>query len=222
MLKHLILLFCFFVHLGLAAQPTPKKLLIIGCGRSGTAYMTEVLKAAGLNVGHERQVRGDGIVSHLMAADLDHAPWGPLARDYTFEHTFHQVRDPVKVIQSYYNSPPLVKWKWINESVPQVKLTDTRLMKCAKYWIHWNKMAERKAQWTYRIEDFDTQCQEMGRRLGITLNPEILAGISKTTNTRRSPSARVITWEILKKELNPPTYKQLCNLAKRYGYQVPQ
>ena len=200
-------------------QKQPKKLLVTGCGRSGTTYMNVFLRASGWDVNHE-WMGGDGSVSWLLGAETDKAPWGPLARDFEFEHIFHQVREPLKVIQSFYNSPPLATWLWISHCIPQVKMSDTKLTKCAKYWIHWNKMVEAKAEWRYRIEDFDVQYKEMGRRLGVEFDPAILAGVSKKTNTR-GPPARTITWGILRKELDPPVYRQVRNLAKRYGYEVP-
>lgn len=193
-----------------------KKVLVTGCGRSGTGYMCAFLKASGLDVHHE-YMGGVGSVSWLMGASVDKAPWGPLAKDFHFEHVFHQVRDPLKVIQSFYNVPPLATWEWIGYCLPQVKATDPLLTKCAKYWVYWNQMVEKKAEWTFRIEDFDTAYLELGRRLGVEFKREVLEAIGKKTNTK-GPPKRVITWKILKEELDRDTYLEVVKLARKYRY----
>lgn len=201
--------------------PTQKRfLLITGCGRSGTAFMQEYLSRCGVGVTHEKTMGDHGCVSWLMAADCDWAPWGPLYRRYTFEHVFHQVRNPIKVIQSFYNFPPLATWKWIASVVPEIKLTDSPLTKASKYWYYWNIMAESKAEWTYRIEDFGTAYQEMSERLGVPLSESVLKNMPRDVNTR-GKAERVITWKILRDELDPDLYEKVCELAVHYGYSVP-
>lgn len=194
----------------------PRLLLVTGCGRSGTGYMTEFLRASGLDLLHEH-MGNDGSVSWLMASEIDWAPWGPLSKEYKFKHIFHQVRNPLKVIQSFYNVPPRATWEWICAVVPQIKLTDSDLIKCSKYWYYWNLMAEARAEWTYRIEDFDTAYIEMGKRLGRDLNENVLKSLPKNTNTK-GPPVRVITWAILKDELDNDTFEKVQSLAQLYGY----
>jgi len=41
-------------------QENKKKLLITGCGRSGTLYTAEVFRSLGLDIQHERDYRPDG------------------------------------------------------------------------------------------------------------------------------------------------------------------
>lgn len=210
------LLMSFFLFVEAAPEKEKKLLLVVGCGRSGTAYMTSFLKQAGVQVRHE-QMGEDGSVSWLLTARTDWAPWGPLSADYDFAHVFHQVRNPIKMIQSFYNSPPLATWNWISYVIPEIELSDPDLTKCVKYWIYWNKMAEAQAEWTYRIEDFDNCYKEFGERLGIALSCEDVKAIAKDTNTRGVPQ-HPITWEILKDELDSDLYQLLCETAIHYGY----
>ena len=51
------------------------RIIILGHPRSGTGYAAEVCKAAGLNVGHERNGR-DGISSWMWVAKKSEVPWG--------------------------------------------------------------------------------------------------------------------------------------------------
>lgn len=201
-------------------SPKVKRLVLItGCGRSGTGYMKDFLKASGLDVRHE-YMGADGSVSWLMAADVDRAPWGPLSKDFHFKHVFHQIRDPLKVMQSFYDYPPRATWEWISDVIPEIKLTDSDMTKVAKYWYYWNLMAEAKAEWSYRIEDFDKKYIEMGRRLGLRFDKKVLAGISKKNNSK-GPVKTLFTWSLLKAEIDPDLYEKICKLAERYGY-APQ
>jgi hypothetical protein len=211
---------CLFFNTAHAEPTTEKKfLLITGCGRSGTQYMAKFLRKSGLKVGHER-MKAHGTVSWLMASTADWSPWGPIASDYEFIHIFHQIRDPLKVIQSFYNVPPAASWEWISESIPQISMDDSDLVKCAKYWYYWNLLAESKAEWTYRIEDFDRVYIEIGKRLGITFERAILQKLSKETNTKGKP-ARIITWDILRDELPPDLFHKVEQLARKYKYLPP-
>jgi len=191
--------------------------LITGCGRSGTTYMTEFLRKSGLDVLHEQMGR-DGSVSWIMGAETDWAPVGPLLKNFEFDHIFHQVRHPLKVIRSYYNSPPGVTWEWICSIIPEISLEDSPLTRCAKYWYYWNLMIENKAEWTYRIEDFAEKYQELGERLGLVFEEEVLMAVPTDVNTRVKPGHISINWNYLKKNVDRKVYLQVRRLAKRYGY----
>jgi hypothetical protein len=77
---------------------------VVGVPRSGTRYVHWMLRAAGLDVWHER-MGPDGTVSGLFVFDHDYAP-GPHRRDgdrpqdYTFDHPWALVRDPLRSIPS--------------------------------------------------------------------------------------------------------------------------
>lgn len=193
-----------------------KLLLVTGCGRSGTGFMAEFLNRSGVHVGHETMDR-DGSVSWLLAADIGWAPWGPLFRNYRFKHIFHQVRNPLKVIQSFYNVPPRAGWDWIEAVIPEIDSQDTNLTKCAKYWIYWNRLSKSISQWTFRIEDFDREYKKMGKKIGMYFDYKVLASIPKDTNTK-GPPTRVITWEVLQNELSTELYQLLRSESALYGY----
>lgn len=80
-------------------------LLITGCGRSGTTYISAVLQEFGLDVRHECY-GADGICSWPMTVVDDDLPWKWLPpgrnKDMKFTHILHQVRHPLKVIASFY------------------------------------------------------------------------------------------------------------------------
>lgn len=191
-------------------------LLITGCCYSGTEYMSKFLQASGLDVEHE-YMNSEGCVSWLMASRIKSTPWGPLSINYKFDHVFHQVRSPIKVIQSVYNFFPVDLWPWIYDVVPEIKRTDPLLVRSVKYWYYWNLLCEDVAEWRFRIEDFDVQYEEMAERLGLQFDDMVLGLIDKGTN-KKDGKIEQVTWEMLKQNLDSDFYEKVCNLTRRYGY----
>lgn len=144
---------------------TRKRLLITGCGRSGTKYVTHLLRRLGLDVPHER-MGADGIASWAMAVDADAVVWGVSPRDYDFEHVFHQVRDPREVIASATTFKPR-SWDFICAHTP-VPADDPVVLRAAKYWYYWNLEAEKIAGWRYRIDALADVFEEFCARLHLT------------------------------------------------------
>ncbi|MFI5343633.1 MAG: glycosyltransferase family 92 protein [Chlamydiales bacterium] len=201
-----------------APQKNHKFLLITGCARSGTTYISKVLSHSGLEIGHERLWK-DGCASWPMAVNSDYSPYGPPSKGIQFEHIFHQVRDPLQTISSVFSIEPQASWQFICSMIPNISLADTKLMRAAKYWYYWNLAAERKAEWTYRVEDIEIVWDEMCQRLNISLNRDALATVSKTTNTR-GPHQIECTWKMLRNELPLEFYLKIQLLAHRYGYPI--
>lgn len=209
------LLMLFSVYLPAVEE---RFILVTGCARSGTRYMAFILRDCGLDVGHE-WVFPDGLTSWLMAADSKVCPWeASAAANYQFKHTFHQVRHPLKVIASVYTCEPPQSWDYICEHLPQIKSTDTHLVKCAKYWYYWNLMAEKKAELTYRIEDLDNALLIMSERTGYDFIPKDIEAFSKDINTRGKTME--LTWDILQEELPCELFFDIQMMALRYGYEI--
>lgn len=195
-----------------------KRLLVTGCARSGTGYISAVLKLCGLDIGHE-YVGEDGCSSWPMAVDALACPWGPTTQGLEFEHTFHQVRHPLLVISSVNTTEPQVTWDYVCHEMPQIKQEDPRIVKCAKYWYYWNLAAEKKAEWTYKLEEIDLVFEEMGCRLGVPLNKLVLKLVSRSTNHRWN-HIHDYTWDDLRKELPKDLFDNIQKMAVRYGYSI--
>lgn len=206
-----------FIHT-VIPQPKrePRLLLITGCARSGTAYIADFLKLNGLKIEHERDAP-DGTVAWQMAVDSDGGAWCPGANHYTYKHTFHQVRDPLKTIASASHEPDKA-WLYTCKYVPQIKMEDPPLVRAAKYWYYWNLQAEKKSEWTYRIENLENELPKMSKRLKFKLDKNLLEKVPKNTNHRGQ--TQVPTWKELKAILDPSLYKKIVRMAKRYGYTV--
>lgn len=215
----LFVLFCLTcdVHAG-GPVKQQRELLITGCARSGTTFIARVLRKSGLAVGHERD-GAFGVVSWSMGIDTTDRCWGPSSGLYQFKHIFHQVRHPLKAIASFHLANQR-SWDYVYRHIPQINREDKMIVRCVKYWIYWNLKAEKRAEWTYRVEDIENALPEMGRRLGRDLDPAIAKETSKTVNQRDYPI--VITWKILSQTLKPELYLKLIKLAERYGYDVSE
>lgn len=199
-----------------AFYSTSRSLLVTGCARSGTGYISRVLCHAGLDIRHE-QIGKDGISSWVMVAPTEKTPWGPGRKNIHFTHIFHQVRDPLKTISSVFSTEPTASWKYIMDYIPQILPEDSKTVKAAKYWYYWNLKAAELAEWTYRVEDIREVWVEMEHRLGRKLDISALDCVPKNANTRGN-HLRDFTWEDLKRELEPNLYRDIRALARFYGY----
>ncbi len=195
-----------------------RSLLITGCARSGTSYITRVLEICGLKIGHEMILR-DGVVSWEMAVDTKQVPWGQGRNGYRFHHIFHQVRHPLKVISSLHSTEPPQSWKFIAEHIPQIQENDSLLVKCAKYWYYWNLKAEKQAELTYQIEKINFLWPEFEQRCERKLDRESLLQVPQDCNTRGEISY-VFSWEDLKEQLDPGLFNDIQFLATKYGYSI--
>lgn len=214
-----------------------RKLLITGCGRSGTLYASEVWKGQGLDVRHENPLPPngcmgkDGIASWYMAVDDPNPPFGPSAAGYEFDFIIHQVRHPLKVIASvaqFILRDPLSR-DYIERNVPQTRLIapersmprkEQLLLQASRYWYYWNLVAQAKASMTVQVESLTASLAEICRVLGINYRPGIANLVSKATHGRYvyvDEEYWVITWEdveLLDRELS----KRIVGLAATYGY----
>lgn len=235
-------------HARVGQAMTTRKLLITGCGRSGTKYITFLLQRLDLDVGHEKLGR-DGVASWYMAVDADSVPFGPARREVTFEYVYHQVRHPLSVIASATTFKD-VSWQFICAHQP-IGLDEPLLLRCAKYWYYWNLEAEKIAQSRYRVEDLHASIEALCERLGRKADRARIESVSKDVNTRsrgrafhiyedlcgrlglepsrfvkrclewfsRPSPPPVVTWETLR-ALDRSLTEKIQSKAAEYGYEV--
>jgi hypothetical protein len=200
---------------------TRKRLLITGCGRSGTKYITHLLRRLGLDVRHERMGE-DGITSWGMAVDAGCVAWGVPFRNFAFDHVFHQVRDPREVIASATTFKP-DSWSFIRAHTP-ISLDEPVLLRAAKYWYYWNLEAEKIAHWRYRIDTFHEVFDEFCSRLRLTPDRRVLEHVDPDVNTRRRGRAFHLYEELcerLRLEPSRAIKRWLSATSARAGYEVP-
>ena len=180
------------------------KLLVIGCPRSGTLYTAEFLRALGVRVKHESLGR-DGSVGWLYAVQ-------PPGESEDYGRVWHVVRDPLRTISSLALFTRTL-WRVIGH---WVKLPRHPLRRRMAFWIEWNRLAERRADWRFRVEDLRAGRRAFAEalaRLGIPKATPAPA-VARDTNTRPHP---VVTWADLD-AASPALARQVRDLAIEYGY----
>lgn len=200
-------------------DPTPvrRRVLITGCGRSGTTYTSQILcQCTPLQVLHEK-IGDQGTCSWYMAADPFHVfdSGNFYSQKIIFKHIFHQVRHPLKVITSALTLSAS-SWNYIRREIPEIKEKDSLTVMSAKYWYYWNLKAEEFAEWRYRIEDIDFEIDRMAQLLEISVDKTKMQMISKKTNTRNHPP--YYTWSELKALIPEQLYLDILEMAHQYGY----
>jgi len=159
------------------------RLVITGCGRSGTQWITSVLHHLGLNISHERFF-DHGVDPLTRNLNYSKSTWNVDAEAswlaVPFLHLlpndvaiWHQLRNPYKVIQCW-NSHKIIEMetvgKFIQKAIPECRLGSI-LNRTIAYYLRWNQMAakeeERELYRRYWIEDLTAKTlQEMLYSIG--------------------------------------------------------
>lgn len=157
-------------------------ILVTGCGRCGTKYMSALLRSLGFDVRHERMGR-DGIASWYVAAGIDNVPIGPGCQNYDFEHIIHVVRNPLHAIPSmaYLSNEA---WEFICQHI-DCSPDEPTIARGAKYWYYWNKKAEQLTSCFVRLEDVEQIADVLAKRLKISVDLKALSMLPKNINSRR-------------------------------------
>ncbi len=169
----------------------------LGCGRSGTTYLTKILNLMGYDIGHEKYGK-NGMVSSLHAGKKKRESF----KKYTNPFTIHIVRDPLKVIHSmacidllpyrkgldvYYNEFDNGK---VKRPANNLDIRTRQIIAATNYWIDWNQMIENSfdIDLTIRVEDipngskFKILCDSLSidhKKVVGTVN-----GLGKNTNSK--------------------------------------
>lgn len=171
--------------------PEDKRIVIIGCGRSGTKFISKHL-----DLGHETSVTNRGIACWQAVVD-DNSYYTIAPTD----HVLHQVRNPIDTISSCHAILMKESWDLIINNIDAMNEEDPLLLKCMKYWYYWNRMAEKRALETHRVED-------------------IFSEVPRDTNTRKDLDLyRKVSWTDMEAEDSDLTSK-IKSLAINYGYNL--
>lgn len=196
------------------------KIVVIGCGRSATKFVSQLFYELGIQIGHER-LEKHGIASWALVPDTYTRVWGPsynLVRHLEMP-IVHQVRNPLAVISSAMTVfSDQRTWNFIGKFIP-INENDSLILRSMKYWYFWNLLAEKKAIHSYRVENIENELEtllEIGRFKTTGDKEGVLRILSKKIHSRKHTE---LCWDDLKKTDEVLTNK-ILNLSRRYGYDV--
>lgn len=197
-----------------------RPIIITGTPKSATKYIAVLLKQMGLDFEHEKLAK-DGTADWRLAPGYKAVPWDgdTFLRNFNNPIILHQVRHPLNTIASCQKIAGYA-WNYIYKFSPVNEYDYSEIGRCMALWYYWNKMAERLAIWTYRIEDLEKEfklfCKKI-ERPELIKKKHIIKTIPKNINTAKP--YKELTWEDLENEDSILTAK-IKNLARRYGYKV--
>jgi hypothetical protein len=168
-----------------------------------------------------------------MAVDASNPPFGPGTAGYQFDFVLHVVRHPLKVIASvaqFILQHGVPSPEYIEQHAPATRLSfdecrtlepkQQLILRAARYWYHWNRLAERKADQTVQIEQLLSILPDLCRQLDIEYRPGRADKIPQDTNARWlcvKEQPWTIKWLTLE-ALDPALCTEIRGLAAAYGY----
>ena len=207
-----------------AEQPTPvapPRFVVVGTGRSGTGFIASALTRAGVETGHEtwwgpradhgRELVGDA--SWCATFELD----GYEGR------VFHQVRDPLKVLRSAAALEVAEHRRdndWYRYRTTRQEFTGDPVVDALLLVARWVREAERRAEWTWRLEDVDADLLvEVGARVGVPVAAEAAAAALATDRRNEKRDEKRETYDFGWDDLPDLAVTERVRAhASRYGY----
>lgn len=178
-----------------------------------------MLKQAGVKVGYEKVDPHGAVSSYYAVGDtMYHGPHGFQAReDYSFEHVWELVRDPLKTLASMSAeqgglSPQWWAWQRRHTGINVNKVG--RLRASCEFMLDWKLRCEAmNPEVTYRIEDQQQDWPKIAKRLGVDVEP--LPDFVPMNNGRPKP---ILTWDDIAKEVGLETVERIQKMYEKYGY----
>lgn len=184
------------------------ELCVIGCPRSGTGQMAAVLRACGMDVGHE-QLGRNGISSWMWAVeDAAAVPYGPPRNGDKIGQLWMVTRNPPDAIASmaYTLLPP--SWAFIRKHVGTVGYSARQpLARAMVAWASWTSLCLKQTDKLVRVEEASALVPSM-------LDRGPIAPLPLRTNARQH---RPVTWKQLRS--HRWLWPRVANLADMLGYQ---
>ncbi len=205
------------------------ELLALACPRSGTHYMTNVLRNCGIKVGHEHMKR-HGTVGMFLAVEDCWYPGKHWHDDESvqgighmeFDTTIHFARDPrvtVPSIASMFFSDFV--WCWQERHTGISCGSHPKKLRAMKFWLAWNELIEKNhsIDLFFRVEDIDNRWGDICDLLSIeghATPPPTPRDMGSDSNPKMRPVP--MTWDEMK-SIDNETYERVREMAVRYGYE---
>lgn len=208
------------------------RLLVVGTGRCGTRYASHVLRAAGVECGHEQ------VYTFRVALGIRQPRWATFTADSSWlavpplpvaeARTLLLVRHPLDVVHSmlalgwFADDQRKDVARVIYRHRPQIRAEATRPDKALAMWVHWNTCALPYAHAVVRFEDMVRDPAALLAPAGVTARPsreavaQIAADPEKTNakTVKKVPTPRP-EWG----GFRPGLAQAALRVAAMFGYQ---
>lgn len=192
--------------LAASIQDVSKYFLVLGTPRSGLAYTTQILRQLKLSIAHEG-IGADGACGW---------PFVPCTIQNPNITIFHQVRNPLKAISSMQTISE-ESWAYIAHYLKmELMKTNDLVFRGMQCWYHWNKLAEDKAIFTYRVEDMERVWGNICELLRINRTVSFPVDVPTNINTRWEHYEPLEEEDLLFS--NSTLATRVLSLGQRYGY----
>lgn len=201
-------------------QLVTPRFVIAGTGRSGSGYISQVLRAAGVNCGHEEwwnphDQRSLGLVgdsSWLAGPILEHFPG----------HVYHQMRHPLDVVSSIADGEldeqragPYYKVR-----VREFEVSGDNLLDSLRCYLAFFDMAAAHASREWKVEDVNVDViVSIGKDIGIDISladAQAALDAVPTDWNGHGDRKRLALGDLP----DCPEKERLVEIAHRYGYEV--
>lgn len=186
------------------------KILITGCGRSGTNFTSDLLNKLDIDVKHEK-LGTQGIVSWLEAPKIN--------KYNDYDLILHQIRNPLDCISSMKTTNNN-SWKYICLNIKEININDNINVKCAKYWYYWNLLCENNNIKRFQVENIEIILPEITKLFNITKDyNNIINTLKNKKINSRFNRYKKISWSDIEK-YDKDIVSKCKVMANRYGYDV--
>lgn len=213
-------------------EPLRRTLLALSLPRSGTRFLTKVLRNCGIKVGHEL-IKRDGVVSPFFAVE---DVWYPgkhwtddggvedesrtRRSDFVFEQVWHVVRDPRNVIPSMATPQlPRFFWCWAERHTGISCGLHPFVLRSMKTWVAWNELIEQNEtiDLFLPIEEIDAHWYTIREKLGIEqmLVPEVPRDLGRVETGPRE--VKPLSFDDMRR-IDEESAEAVIKMAHRYGY----
>lgn len=198
-----------------------RRVLVLGTPRGGTKYMAAVLRAAGLDVGHE-ETGTEGTVTHYFVIDTDdyslagRRPQGdhPDERrsDFDFRFVLHQTRHPLPAIASIRDNMGARYFRWVARHT-HLNADWPPLYRAAWLWLHWHvRIDAQSPDLTFAVEHLADEWEDVCDQIGLFIDFPRHVEYS-TSRSRNHP----LGWSELD-DMDPVLSGRIREKAMDYGY----
>ena len=203
-----------------------KKFLITGHPRSGTGFMSRLMKEYGYNVGHER-MKSDGISSWMFTVNEDQVfgDRGINRKDFNFNYLIMTIRNPLDIISSTHFTENNIRnlpnrgrsFAFRKKHVDFTGLNQIEI--AVKSVLDWYRYIER--QRPHLILHIDKNPEDkLFHFLKRHENLPLQRPIPKITFKVNSRKHDRIDFETIQKECSEALVEELKNFCALYGYEI--